>query len=52
MMVEENLDAISFLQEFNTAVYAAFPGIQTIAEESTSYPMVSRPVFKEAWAGI
>jgi 1,4-alpha-glucan branching enzyme len=42
----ENLDAISFLQEFNTAVYGAFPGIQTIAEESTSYPMVSRPVFQ------
>ena len=40
----ENLDAITFLQEFNTAVYGAFPGIQTIAEESTSYPMVSRPV--------
>lgn len=40
----ENLDAISFLQEFNTSVYGAFPGIQTIAEESTSYPMVSRPV--------
>jgi 1,4-alpha-glucan branching enzyme len=42
----ENLEAISFLQEFNTAVYGAFPGIQTIAEESTSYPMVSRPVFQ------
>ncbi len=42
----ENLDAISFLQEFNTAVYGSFPGIQTIAEESTSYPMVSRPVFQ------
>ena len=40
----ENLDAIAFLQEFNIAVYGAFPGIQTIAEESTSYPMVSRPV--------
>ena len=40
----ENLEAITFLQEFNTAVYGAFPGIQTIAEESTSYPMVSRPV--------
>jgi 1,4-alpha-glucan branching enzyme len=40
----ENLEAISFLQEFNIAVYGAFPGIQTIAEESTSYPMVSRPV--------
>ncbi len=42
----ENLDAISFVQEFNTAVYGHFPGIQTIAEESTSYPMVSRPVFQ------
>ncbi len=42
----ENLDAIAFLQEFNTAVYGNFPGIQTIAEESTSYPMVSRPVFQ------
>lgn len=42
----ENLDAITFLQEFNTAVYGSFPGIQTIAEESTSYPMVSRPVFQ------
>jgi 1,4-alpha-glucan branching enzyme len=40
----ENLEAISFLQEFNTAVYGAFAGIQTIAEEATSYPMVSRPV--------
>jgi len=42
----ENLDAITFLQEFNIAVYKNFPGIQTIAEESTSYPMVSRPVYE------
>jgi len=42
----ENLEAISFLKEFNTAVYAGFPGIQTIAEESTSFPKVSRPVFE------
>ncbi|MEZ4912407.1 MAG: 1,4-alpha-glucan branching protein GlgB [Saprospiraceae bacterium] len=42
----ENLEAISFLQEFNIAVYASFPGVQTIAEESTSYPMVSRPVYQ------
>jgi 1,4-alpha-glucan branching enzyme len=42
----ENLDAISFLQEFNTAVYGSFPGVQTIAEESTAYPMVSRPIFQ------
>jgi 1,4-alpha-glucan branching enzyme len=42
----ENLEAIQFLQDFNTAVYSTFPGIMTIAEESTSYPMVSRPVFQ------
>ncbi len=41
----ENLAAISFLQEFNAAVYKEFPDIQTIAEESTSFPMVSKPVF-------
>ena len=39
----ENLDTISFLKEFNEAVYSNFEGVQTIAEESTSYPMVSRP---------
>ncbi len=42
----ENLEAIEFLQEFNIAVYGKFPGIQTIAEESTSYPMVSRPIYQ------
>ena len=42
----ENLEAITFLQEFNMAVYGHFPGIQTIAEESTAYPMVSRPVYQ------
>lgn len=41
----ENLDTISFLKELNTEVYGSFEGIQTIAEESTSFPMVSRPVF-------
>ncbi len=41
----ENLDTISFLKEFNEAVYANFEGVQTIAEESTSYPMVSHPTF-------
>jgi 1,4-alpha-glucan branching enzyme len=39
----ENLDTISFLREFNEAVYSNFDGVQTIAEESTSFPMVSRP---------
>lgn len=41
----ENLDTISFLKEFNEAVYANFEGVQTIAEESTSFPMVSRPTY-------
>ena len=39
----ENLDTISFLKDFNQAVYSNFEGVQTIAEESTSFPMVSRP---------
>ena len=41
----ENLEAIAFLKELNEEVYRSFPGIQMIAEESTSWPMVSRPVF-------
>ncbi|QYA25260.1 1,4-alpha-glucan branching protein GlgB [Gramella sp. MT6] len=40
----ENLDAISFVRDLNTEVYKSFEGVQTIAEESTSFPMVSRPV--------
>jgi len=40
----ENLEAISFLKRFNEIVYGAFPDTQTIAEESTAWPMVSRPV--------
>jgi 1,4-alpha-glucan branching enzyme len=40
----ENLEAISLLKEMNQAVYESFPDVQTIAEESTSWPMVSRPV--------
>lgn len=39
----ENLDSISFLKEFNEVVYSNFEGVQTIAEESTSFSMVSRP---------
>jgi 1,4-alpha-glucan branching enzyme len=41
----ENLDAISFLREFNTLVHRESPGAVTIAEESTSWPMVSRPTY-------
>ena len=39
----ENLEAIGFLQEMNATVYKRVPGIATIAEESTSWPGVSRP---------
>ncbi len=39
----ENLEAIEFLRRMNAEVYRHFPGVQTIAEESTSWPMVSRP---------
>lgn len=41
----ENLETISFLKDFNEAVYASFEGVQTIAEESTSFPMVSKPTY-------
>ncbi|MEY3442438.1 MAG: hypothetical protein RLZZ519_719 [Bacteroidota bacterium] len=41
----ENLEAVSLLRELNEAVYARFPDIQMIAEESTSWPLVSRPTF-------
>ncbi len=40
----ENLDAISFLQEVNATAYKRVPGITMIAEESTAWPGVSRPV--------
>ena len=41
----ENLDAIAFLKRFNEAVYREYPGAITIAEESTAWPMVSRPTY-------
>ena len=41
----ENLEAIDFLRQLNQEVYKEYPGIQTIAEESTSWPMVSRPIY-------
>ncbi len=41
----ENLDAISFLQEVNATCYKRMPGIMMIAEESTAWPGVSRPVY-------
>jgi 1,4-alpha-glucan branching enzyme len=41
----ENLEAISFLRRFNEEVYRHYPDVQTIAEESTAWPMVSRPLY-------
>jgi 1,4-alpha-glucan branching enzyme len=41
----ENLGAINFLRRFNEEVYGNYPDVQTFAEESTSWPMVSRPVY-------
>jgi len=41
----ENLEAISFLRKLNEEVYAAYPDVQVFAEESTAWPMVSRPLY-------
>lgn len=41
----EYLEAIDFLKEMNEAVYQNYPDVQTIAEESTAFPMISRPTF-------
>lgn len=40
---KENIEALEFLKSFNEQVYAAFPDVMTIAEESTAWPQVSRP---------
>ena len=42
---KENIEAISFLRQLNVEVYREFPDVQTIAEESTAWPMVSRPTY-------
>ena len=41
----ENLEAIAFLREVNESAYRDHPGVQVIAEESTAWPMVSRPTY-------
>jgi 1,4-alpha-glucan branching enzyme len=41
----ENLDAVSFLRMLNESAYRDHPGVQIIAEESTAWPMVSRPTY-------
>ncbi len=41
----ENLEAVSFLKRFNEITHRYYPGIFTVAEESTAWPMVSRPTY-------
>ncbi|MDR5709462.1 MAG: 1,4-alpha-glucan branching protein GlgB [Armatimonadota bacterium] len=41
----ENLEAIAFLRRLNEVVYQNYPDVQTIAEESTAWPLVSRPTY-------
>ncbi len=41
----ENLEAIDFIKKLNEAIYSQFPDVQTIAEESTAWPAVSKPVY-------
>jgi len=43
----QNWEAVQFLQDLNTAVYAAFPDVHMIAEESTAWSGVSRPTYAE-----
>jgi 1,4-alpha-glucan branching enzyme len=45
----ENLEAVAFLRRFNCGLFARFPEATTAAEESTAWPMVSRPV---EWGGL
>ncbi|WP_028845015.1 1,4-alpha-glucan branching protein GlgB [Thermodesulfovibrio thiophilus] len=42
---KENLEAIGFIKQMNETIYERYPDTQTIAEESTSWPMVSKPVY-------
>jgi 1,4-alpha-glucan branching enzyme len=41
----ENLQAVAFLKEMNELVFSLYPGVTTIAEESTAWPAVSRPTY-------
>jgi 1,4-alpha-glucan branching enzyme len=42
----ENIDAVEFIKNLNTVVYEYFPNVMMIAEESTSWPMVTTPVYQ------
>jgi 1,4-alpha-glucan branching enzyme len=41
----ENIEAVAFLREFNHLVHTEYPGVVTIAEESTAWPLVTRPPY-------
>ena len=41
----EDLDAVAFLRQLNETIYREYPDVQSIAEESTDWPMVSRPIY-------
>ncbi|MFH1092994.1 MAG: 1,4-alpha-glucan branching protein GlgB [Candidatus Omnitrophota bacterium] len=41
----ENIEAVNFIKRLNLEVYKSYPDVQMIAEESTSWPMVSKPIF-------
>ncbi|MGD0236756.1 MAG: 1,4-alpha-glucan branching protein GlgB [Syntrophorhabdales bacterium] len=41
----ENLEAVAFIKRFNEVVHGLYPGVLTVAEESTAWPMVSRPTY-------
>lgn len=41
----ENIEAIEFMKQLNHVLYEEFPGVQLIAEESTAWPMVTRPTY-------
>ncbi len=41
----QNLGAVDFLKQLNTTVYGYFPGVMMIAEESTSWPMITKPPY-------
>ena len=42
---KENLEAVDFLKHLNEAVFAQFPDVMMIAEESTAWPLVSKPTY-------
>ena len=42
---KENIEAITFIKRMNEAIYNRYPDVQTMAEESTAWPMVSRPLY-------